>query len=218
MNSQFQPVATAHALSLVLSPPAPEVTLTYRAQRPLSPALWQEDDHSTGLSGWMNSVLCLSDSKTPTLTGSTCHQSPAKWKHFYGGGLCRAPPSTSVHFRLSVKPVPTSSSSSASLPCPALPPHRLLSTRFLNTDTHADPADHVEEGSGGFRKNKLPFLTFNTTPPRCCFSKGGRRRKEKRKQNGDGTQGQRLTIGFIVEVQGFHYQSVGPLRKTRKDC
>lgn len=36
-----------------------------------------------------------------------------------------------------------------------------------------------------------------------------------RRQDGDTRQGEILTTGFIVEVQGFHYQSVGPLRKTR---
>lgn len=38
-----------------------------------------------------------------------------------------------------------------------------------------------------------------------------------RRQDGDTRQGEILTTGFIVEVQGFHYQSVGPLRKTRQD-
>lgn len=60
-------------------------------------------------------------------------------------------------------PVPASTSS-PSLPCPALPPYRHLSTHFPNPDTHAHPVDHGEEGRG-FRKNKLPFLTINTTIP-----------------------------------------------------
>lgn len=39
--------------------------------------------------------------------------------------------------------------------------------------------DHVEEGRG-FRENKLPFLTFSTTPPRHC-PEGGRGGKRKGK-------------------------------------
>lgn len=85
-------------------------------------------------------------------------------------------------------------------------------------DTH--PVDHVEEGMG-FRKNKLPSLTFNTAPHMAVLRGRGRKRErergeKKKRQDEDARQGRILTTGFIVVVQGFHYQSVGPLRRRRE--
>lgn len=71
-------------------------------------------------------------------------------------------------------------------------------------DTHAHPKDQDKEGRE-FRENKLPFVTFNaTTSPRPEGGGGGGSR-------GVARHGQILTAGFIVGVEGFHYQSVGSL-------
>lgn len=36
--------------------------------------------------------------------------------------------------------------------------------------------------AGGFRKNKLPSLTFNETPPRHCCDRGERKKKRRRNE------------------------------------
>ena len=185
--------------------------------------------------GW---TLCFTpqwqwDSVTPTLAGSICNQSSAKWKHFHRGAAW--PP------LYSSPPLPRHTSSSLSAPPP--PRFFLLFFFFRPASLSCSPAlqapvntlflvqrrTHTQWTNGeegrGFRENKLPFLTFSTTPPRHCpeggiggkgKGKGGGDRKGRGRQDGDARQGQALTTGFIVEVQGFNYQSVGPLRKTRQ--
>lgn len=70
----------------------------------------------------------------------------------------------------------------------------------------------------GFRDNKLPFLTFSADVEGGREGQeGGGGKKERGKKDGDARQGQTLTAGFVVEVQGFHYQSVGPLGTTRQE-
>lgn len=81
--------------------------------------------------------------------------------------------------------------------------HSLLT----QTHTYTHTVDHIEEDRE-FREDKLLFWPSTTRLLSDVAMRVGGGRRERGSQDGDARQGQILTTGFIVEVQGFHYQSV----------
>lgn len=106
------------------------------------------------------------------------------------------------------------------LPLTHLLPVATCQHTLTHTHTQNHPVDHVEEGRG-VQEESTSFPDLQRNSSQALLWQGERKKKRKkeeemnRRQDGDTRQGEILTTGFIVEVQGFHYQSVGPLRKTR---
>lgn len=59
--------------------------------------------------------------------------------------------------------------------------HLLPVATCQHTRTHKTTQWTMWKRAGGFRKNKLPSLTFNETPPRHCCDRGERKKKKKKK-------------------------------------
>lgn len=86
---------------------------------------------------------------------------------------------------------------------------------YFNTDTHTHTQWTMLKRAGS--SERINFLFWPSTTrllPDVAVRGGGR--EERGRQDGDARQGRTLTTGFVVEVQGFHYQSIGSLRETRQ--
>lgn len=169
----------------------PEVTITYGLHS------WEALAPCTVTAGWSQHwaegldelwVLRLSNSETvwpwPWLAAPAISHQPHE-NIFIGGGpppFCKeSPSSTLLHFLLSVYPVATSSSSSASLCCPALLPCRPLSTHFLNRHT-CTPSRPCGKGLGG-ASGRINFLFWPSKQllPDVAMREWGKRAKREEK-------------------------------------
>lgn len=168
----------------------PEVTLTSNRAE-----LWGfsllHTSQSLKLVGWMNYVSRLSDSETvwprPWLAAPAISHEPNKNVFSIGGAarLCCLKKEKKKKRKGGGGGHP--SSTLTALPNPIffllLPlTHLLPVATCQHTRTHKTTQWTMWKRAGGFRKNKLPSLTFNETPPRHCCDRGERKKKRRRNE------------------------------------